>query len=634
MMRSLFAGISGLRNFQTKMDIIGNNIANVNTVGFKGSRITFAESMAQTLAGETAPSTNLGGVNAIQVGLGMRTIGVDSNFAQGSLEATGVMTDLAIQGNGFFVVSDGDQNFYTRAGNFHLDAEGNLVASGDGCRVMGYLGTADGAELERTTPRAIQIPLGRRSQAKATTEIQLYGNLDMNMTQSTANLTDAGTTGITSVSGTVDDGVGGLHEIQITGQNATRSIAAGAAQGLTLSDTLGDHGVTDVAGFTVTVDGGRTVEITGLTTDSTVGELINAINAQVSGVEAELDADGAIQITRTYHGDGQMYNVQLTDGGVGDVVANLFDVGGAFDVDNGAASTLTAVDNFTPTGSADAIQRVLGLEIDERTGLVTGLLNFGGGGVSINAPDGLAQGTAVIETADTTSAASIFVYDSLGNTNNLTVTFTRSETPGVWRWSVELPEPASVIEGGSGTVSFRDDGSLDNFSYDGGATGLVFNPGNGAQDVELAFGAGNIGSFDGMTLSGSPTSIMAIGQDGYGMGILEGISIDNNGCAFGNFSNGVTELLAQVLLANFTNPQALERIGNSLYRQTLNSGDPRIDEAESTGSTITSGYLEMSNVDLSREFTDMILAQRAFQASARVITVSDGLLDELTRLKR
>ena len=403
---------------------------------------------------------------------------------------------------------------------------------------------------------------------------------------------------------------------------------------MSLTDTLSAHGVTGTAGFTILVDGSRTVEIAGLTADSTIGALINAINQQVDGVHAELDGNGAIQVRRDFYGDGASYNVQLSDAGAGDVVANLFEADGSFDVNNGAASTLSAVDNFTPTGAASAIQATLSLETDARTGLVVGIGGLGGGGVTINAAGGLAAGTALIDTADTTHTTSIFVYDSLGNLHNLTVTFTRSLDPAAWNWKVDVPEPAAITGGGSGQVKFRDDGSFDNLTYDGGATGLTFNPGNGAQDVALSFNAGTLGGFDGLSLTAGDLNAAAAAQNGYGVGNLLGIEIDNNGQVIGNFSNGQNEILAQVLLANFSNPQGLERAGDNLYQMTTNSGEPQMVEATGLGSQISSGYLEMSNVDLSQEFTDMIITQRAFQAAAKVITTSDLLLQELVNLKR
>jgi len=635
MMRSLYSGISGMRNFQTKMDVIGNNIANVNTVAFKSGRVSFAETMAQSLAGEIAPSGKLGGVNPIQVGLGMRTIGIDTNFTQGSMEATGITTDLAIQGDGFFLVNDGEQDYYSRAGSFQLDANGDLVTAGNGYKVLGYMPVAEGSDqLDVSSPRAINIPLGRRSPANATASVELIGNLDRNMTNSVATLADAGTTGIRNLNGTAFNGVGGEHSVVLTGENATQSTGSGVHQGLNLTDNLGTLGINDVEGFKVTIDGSRTVEITGLTVDSTVSDLIHAINAQVAGLNAELDDTGAIKLTRDFYGDGARYNVTVQDSETSNIAATLFDAGGIFTVNNGVASTLVAVDNFIPTGQIDPIPQALNFTTDERTGLVNGISDLGGGGVTVTAPNGLQAGTAVINTEMTEHTSSIYVYDSLGNTHNLNLRMTRSEIPGTWRWNAEVEEPSVLIEGASGTVTFTDDGSLESFSYENNLNAMVFNPGSGGQDVSISFDVGSIGGFDGVTSTASATSLMATSQDGFGMGTLQGIFIDTSGRFFGNFSNGQTEILSQLLLANFTNPQGMTRAGENLYSETSNSGQARVTDALQAGSKINSGYLEMSNVDLSREFTDMIVVQRAFQAAARVISTSDQLLQEITSLKR
>ncbi len=634
MLRSLFSGISGLRNFQVKMDVIGNNIANVNTIGYKGSRITFADTISQMLSNASAPTEEFGGRNPIQVGLGMSTKSIDTDFSQGALESTGILTDLAIQGNGFFMVSKGDRDYYTRAGSFNIDTEGHLVMSGSGYRLKGYM-LGLGGELDKISAVDLQIPIDRKSPAQSTSEVNLYGNLDMNMTEALATLRSGGDTGISHVSGTAVNGVGGVHSIEVTGLNASQSSLSGATNGINLSDTLEDLGISDLTGFSITVDNDRVFELSGLSLNSSVADLISAINDQIDGVEAELDENGAIAITRSFHGDGSQYNVQLNDGVEGsDLVATLFDNSGTFDVNNGTESTLVAVDSFTANNSTDVIRTSLVIDFDERTGLAVGLLELGGGGVDDNAPVGLAAGTAEIYTEDTTHATSIFVYDSLGNTHNLTINFTRTPQDGLWRWSVDLTEPAVVFSGGSGEISFKDDGSLENLTYDNDAAGLVINPGNGAQNIELTLNAGTFGELDGLTMSASPMSAQAVSQDGYGMGDLLGLIIDVNGNIHGNYSNGLTEILAQVLLADFINPDGLDHLGENLFGETLNSGEARVNEASITGSKINSGYLEMSNVDLAREFTEMIMAQRAFQAAARVITTSDALLQEITTLKR
>jgi flagellar hook protein FlgE len=175
MLRSLFAGVSGLRNHQFRMDVIGNNIANVNTVAFKSGRVAFKEGFAQLLAGATRPPGDQGGTNPIQVGLGSAVGSVDTLFAQGNLETTGLVTDLAIQGDAFFVTRKGAQSFYTRSGNFQLDAEGRLVSPTNGFVVQGRM-AVDGVLQEGITD--ITLPFGQRVSARMTSSTRLTGNLD------------------------------------------------------------------------------------------------------------------------------------------------------------------------------------------------------------------------------------------------------------------------------------------------------------------------------------------------------------------------------------------------------------------------------------------------------------------------
>ena len=175
MLRSLFSGVSGLRNHQVRMDVIGNNISNVNTVGFKSGRVTFKEGFAQLLQGGSRPTSDQGGVNPLQVGLGMEIGSIDTLFGQGNLESTGLKTDLAIQGNAFFVTRKGDQSFYTRAGNFQVDADGKLVAPANGFSVQGRI-AVNGIFQDGVTD--IVLPFGQKTAAKATAAMKVAGNLD------------------------------------------------------------------------------------------------------------------------------------------------------------------------------------------------------------------------------------------------------------------------------------------------------------------------------------------------------------------------------------------------------------------------------------------------------------------------
>lgn len=414
MMRSLFAGVSGLRNHQVRMDVIGNNIANVNTVGYKASRVTFEEAFAQLVQGASRPPGRdaevMGGTNPIQVGLGMNISSIDLLFTQGNRETTGVTTDLAIQGESFFVVSDGKTKYYTRSGNFQLDANGRLVSSTNGFVVQGRL-AQNGVLTDRVGD--IKLPFGQKSAARATTTAMIGGNLDA--------------------------------EAQI----------------------------------------GATRETT-----------ITIFNEQ--GIKHELKV--------VFEKIGQ------------DRWEADFEV------------------------------------IDEN-------------GLSIH--------------TDTTE----IVFNSDG--------------------SLQSPDTFDLNIGGSG---FND-------------------------PVVLNFGT--VDEIDGLSQFGAPSSVVLREQNGYTMGYLQNIAIDQTGTITGSFTNGVTLTLGQIVLADFNNPSGLMRVGDNMYAVSANSGEAVLNYAGAgSQSQITSGALEMSNVDLAQEFSNMITAQRGFQSNARVISTSDEMLQELVNLKR
>ena len=182
MMRSLFSGVSGLKNHQTRMDVIGNNISNVNTYGFKTSRVTFQDMLSQTLSGAAKPEENVGGVNPKQVGLGMTVASIDRIFTQGSIQTTGNQTDLAISGDGFFMVSNGDKNMFTRAGTFSLDRDGNLVNPANGLKVQGWMSerNEEGEMIlnSKGTPQDVIVPIYSKVEAKETSVVKYKCNLD------------------------------------------------------------------------------------------------------------------------------------------------------------------------------------------------------------------------------------------------------------------------------------------------------------------------------------------------------------------------------------------------------------------------------------------------------------------------
>ncbi|MCX6139026.1 MAG: flagellar hook-basal body complex protein, partial [Ignavibacteriales bacterium] len=265
-LRSLFAGVSGLRNHQLMMDVIGNNISNINTIGFKGSRITFGEGFAQTLRNATQPLEGVGGMNAIQVGLGMSVNTVDTMFGQGSLETTGQSTDLAIQGSGFFAVNKNGKTFYTRVGTFQLDSNGRMVNPGTGSILQGKLAASDGTIATGTKLEDLKIALDQKSPAKATSIVKFKGNLDSSATIAgydvTGNLNAAAAVGDTAIKTlSMTDDFGKVHTLTVT-----------------LTKTAADTWTADVADPDATVTNG-----TGTATfDPATGKLIDFTPKNVS----------------------------------------------------------------------------------------------------------------------------------------------------------------------------------------------------------------------------------------------------------------------------------------------------------------------------------------------------------------
>ncbi len=679
MMRSLFAGVSGLRNHQVRMDVIGNNIANVNTIGYKAARVTFEESLAMTLQGATMPTSNYGGTNPVQVGLGMSVGTIDTILNQGSLQATGQQTDLAISGNGYFVLSDGQRYFFTRAGAFQFDANGRLVNPSNGLVVQGRMADARGRISSTSAIQDIVLPFGQKVPARATTKITFTGNLN-------AGEKPLGTITKTAPFLAVEEASDNTDVADLYARGDTNSFITGMVSGVT-TVTVND-GTTEKTYTYVSQDSG-----VGNSEFNTLQDLIAEINQDFSGsLKLTLTSSGAIQVedlsgsehTVTFTSnsaalqsalaaangtvDSSAGKTALTDEfshrateneelskirnsvgeslGIqtGDVI-NIGAIVGGQEVSgtlNVTAST-TLGDLANAIKSAFQITNSTGVYVDEKGSLVIHGdpgESYAIEGVSIRISGNTKFNTACVvneiqKAQDVTHSASITVYDELGKEHVVTLTFTKTDVENQWRWQATLAGDEIISSGNTGTINFNSDGSLNSFLYDNGLTSFKFDPNNGASFMEIVFDAGELGGFNGITQFASPSTAVASSQDGYPNGDLTTINIDETGKITGIFSNGVTQTLAQIALAVFNNPSGLLRSGENMYQVSANSGPAVLGLAgESVQAKIVPGHLEMSNVDLAEEFTNMIVAQRGFQANARVITTTDDLLNELVNLKR
>jgi flagellar hook protein FlgE len=604
MLRSLFSGVTGLQSHQIAMDVESNNIANVNTIGYKYSRANFSDLLAQTNQIATAPQGALGGKNAVQVGLGTTVSSITRIMSQGSIQNTDKNTDVAIQGDGFFIVSsDGGNTYkYSRSGDFKFDASGNFVDN-NGFIVQGWSRDTDTGLVDSTAPISnIQIPPGLTTPANASTEIVVK-----------ANLSSSGT--VTQYSPTfVLDSTAGLAGTEKTEDMGVMFSGSGEAFQLTPSTTLNPY---VGQGLNVSFDGGTTSVDFRYTNDATLAGTTDATTTpDTYYFQTTEDLRNGLQ------------NLAQVTSSTSTVTVNAQGKFIVANTDTGATSNPLTI---AITGLADA-NTVENIRFTANFATMAGSLPEG---------SSLKQSQAVNAA---THSASIDVYDSLGSKHTVKIDFRKQSvntTNGIteWGYTITVPQPGSIggvapyeniLEGG--IIQFGDNGQL--FGYN--IPSIDFSPNNGAaanQPINLDFGS--IGGFDGITSFDNPSGTSGISQDGYPGGDLVGIRIDQSGTLVGSFSNGRSFGLAQIGMAKFSNNEGLVSDGSNVYLQSANSGDPIIGTAASAGrGFMQSSALEASNVDLSKSLTNLIIIQRGYQANGKTITTSDTLLETLIGLKR
>jgi flagellar hook protein FlgE len=547
MLNSLVAGVSGLKAHQEMLDVVGNNLANLNTTGFKEQVVQFADVLYQTIKDASPAGASTGGTDPIQVGFGVTTASVTSSEQQGSLTQTGGELDLALQGNGFFVVNTGSQDLYTRAGSFAIDQTGYLIDPSTGYRVQRAGTVGEGGPgspaFQVPTSKDIKIPLGTGIPGSATTTITLQGNLSASATGPQAEVLTSAAPFLT----------GGVNATSITKLNS-------------LDDTTVPYGPGDSIRLQGTTTAGATVNVTvPVDANSTLGDLVSAINTNFPGSTASISG-GNLVVTANATGPSKLA-LTISDAGAG------------------------------------------------RTTWANHAL----------------QGTTQGKDADTATGG-IQVYDVRGNAHNLGLLF-QKQSNGTWNLTASLP-PAdgTVLSGVVQGITFNDDGSFRQVS---GSPTVSFQFAGlaAAQNVTFSFGPPN--GFSGLTQFGGNTSAAAINQDGFAAGALTTLSIGKDGTINGMFSNGRTLALAQLGVAEFANPGGLLRQGNNYFDVSPSSGEALIGTAQTGGrGSIQQGALEDSNVDVSLEFTRLIVAERGFEVNTRTITVSDQILQDLSNIIR
>ncbi len=585
MMRSLYSGVSGLKTHQTKMDVIGNNIANVNTTSYKTMSINFSDLMYQTTQAATGPNATTGaaGTNPRQIGLGVQTAAISTNITQeGATQSTGNPFDLKISGDEFFIVSDGSNTYFTRDGSFYVDAAGNLAMSSTGYNVMGWGVDEETGNIKKDTVKPLTV-MGSEYLtygAENTTAATASGIIDWNDG-------DQGEKAGKTLSLKIYDNLGYSYTVKYGLHNAVEGKEGKDYKFYVTLDSITDSSGKQLDISKVTFGTGNTktnIELDGMNygvSGATVkqAKLKNQVGAapntitQIAYAEIEDPNNKGTKIKTILYpnktvidganvqelelANGDKINLQAAD------VKQLFDGDGKVIKGNEDLFTALYGDKISPADIVKGKVNADGtLTVTERTVANSAILSYSGkdGKFQTNGSTGGENGA----TMDLTSLGKAFT--------NVTVDFSKA----------------------------------------------VVTDNKGKSTISLEKGDKNDKNA------------------GRESGALQGVSIQTNGMIYASYTNGQKRLLGQIAVTEFANASGLQKEGDNLYSSTKNSGDFNgigIDITEN-GDAMNTGVLEMSNVDLSSEFTDMITTQRGFQANSRIITVSDTLIEELVNLKR
>ena len=682
MMRSMFSGVSGLKGHQTRMDVVGNNIANVNTTGFKASRVTFADMISQNLSGAAGPNGTLGGVNPKQVGLGMSVASTDLIYSNGSVQQTGKNTDVAIsRGDGLFVVSKGDQKYYTRNGAFEFDAQGNLTIPSTGLYVQGYMANGGIVTPSGENTTKIQIPAGKSMEASSTISATYTKNLNATTPgYDVANILVKyadGTSGTTNNYAPTEKG-----KLVLTMSTGKKIYLGDSAPQQTVGNPTTGNNLYSSTITNVTASSTGTVDAK-LEMDKNNSSSPKKINGSDSTV---ITRTGATSLSSGTYAYGDAYNISGKITAIRSI-ANSSDVELDLGLDNtitpGTPVTITVpkptsftykkgdtytgqlkITSLTPQAgatvtTADGNSAVLSAPTPAITssaatyqhnanasdGTITAITRestyeYGGKTVStiaLNTKSGASIGGLIgkeynrNDTFYPSVTTLVTVYDSLGAAHSIPVVFTKAANN---KWTMSLGtggDTYSITEKDGTTTNVtltKSDLTFDTTgAYLSGSASLNLTYGNGAAAQQVSMNLASVTQYAG-------TSTVAATSDGNAAGTLSSVSIDSSGVITGTYTNNVRRVEAQIAMAQFNNPSGLTKMGGNLYQESNNSGTRTVSGASDIGTELTTSALEMSNVDIADQFSDMIITQRGFQSNSKIITVSDEMLETLINMKR
>lgn len=668
MMRSLYSGVSGLKTHQIKMDVIGNNIANVNTLAFKSSSVTFSEIMYQTTQNASGANalTGTGGINAKQIGLGVSLGSTTTNIAAaGATQTTGGALDVKIKGDNFFVVNNGSSNMFTRAGSFYFDGTGNLAMTSTGYNVMGWQIDGNTGEIKKDTVSALRIMQASNltSPPEATLNAVTTGILDSNAKAVTTedgyimnlNFFDALGYQYTGKFKVTEGAIKGTYNVSLSDVLDSK--------GKTIIDTIGTENLFGVAypgqqdqgtllsGYKMLnssfTDGGGTT--------ATHYYLQNSEGTSMADSNFYVGADGKYMAldtaTNTLIPLSDLNPVNQT--AINKEIANIHGLYQKYFSGISADIKITGNSTFADVTKWNQVLSISGEILTVASGKTlvqdssaAPIIHYSfndSAGVPIPSTDFYLNATNQF----CTSAGAALSDPEHNTVDSILRTNTTGYSPAFGTKNTTCTYD-TVIDGNSkidmtGTKYYQvltfdgDDGSFDNIGGANAVTLAMANLGGNFKNIGIDFSQVTMFNNGGTSTMGMDKGAVD-GKTGTGkkLGALTGVSIDTNGMIYGSYDNGNTVLLAQIAVANFANASGLEKVGENCYGTTLNSGefDGIGVDITADGGGMSTGALEMSNVDLSNEFTEMITTQRGFQANSRIITTSDTLLEELINLKR
>ena len=574
MMRSMYSGVAGLKTHQTKMDVIGNNIANVNTVAYKSQSVTFSELMYQTTQAASGANAASGtaGINARQIGLGVKTGAINTAIdSQGASQTTNNPFDIRITGDAFFVVSDGSNNFFTRDGSFYVDGLGNLAMTSNGYNVMGWGVDESTGDIKQDTVKALRIMSAENMtyEPEATTKATVSGILDKNDTS------------LTSTSGKI--------------------------MNLMFYDKLGYAYTAKFNVKNTDADGTYTVQLASII-DSENNVVVDGSNRSlIDGVDsAEVDKTTTLSLVQGYSWDetGFPTNTILKkpDGSTATIDMN------AITDDNWA--TLAKAYGFNNVDEFRSIKFSVQDPTDASETIKFGIEDY-------------FKKKEFTLKDNSKSNATVLAGATNGNLQN----------DGVEAQKINL-KGAVLLHYDPATGKF--DGIAGTGAEKANINLILSAVSENFEDISVDFSKTTMFNNSGvstMTASSGDNEKLGAGRK---LGNMSGVTIQQDGRIYASYDNGMSRLLGQIAAATFANASGLMKEGDNLYAASQNSGefDGIGVEVTTGGGYMTTGVLEMSNVDLSAEFTEMITTQRGFQANSRIITVSDTLLEELVNLKR